>query len=196
MLFDLGGVLIELGGVASMRELTGIESDDELWRRWLGCRWVRSYERGECTPDEFAQGVIGDWGLTVDPAAFLTTFAAWPIGPYPGAHALVETVRRSVPVGCLSNTNAAHWNDHFMDWPILGAFDHRFLSFELGLLKPDREVFDRVARAPRHAPERILFLDDNQLNVDGGREAGFAAAHVRGVTEAERALVDAGVLSS
>ena len=55
VLFDLGGVLIELDGVASMRELTGIESDDELWRRWLGCRWVRSYERGGCSADDFAQ---------------------------------------------------------------------------------------------------------------------------------------------
>jgi hypothetical protein len=30
VLFDLGGVLIEFRGVESMRELTGIESDDEL----------------------------------------------------------------------------------------------------------------------------------------------------------------------
>lgn len=195
VLFDLGGVLIELGGVESMRELSGIESDDELWRRWLGCPWVRSYERGECSADEFASGVVDDWGLTVEPATFLAAFAAWPLGPLPGAESLVARVRRSVPVGCLSNTNSLHWDDHFGDWPILSGFDYRFLSFELGLLKPDREVFDHVAELLPAPPERILFLDDNQLNVDGARDAGFAATHVRGVVESERALIDAGVFA-
>jgi hypothetical protein len=46
VLFDLGGVLIELGGVAAMMELAGIDTDDELWLRWLSCRWVRTFERG------------------------------------------------------------------------------------------------------------------------------------------------------
>ena len=63
VLFDLGGVLIELGGVAAMRELTGIESDDELWRRWLGCRWVRSYERGRV----LARRVRGGCGRRLGP---------------------------------------------------------------------------------------------------------------------------------
>ncbi len=86
VLFDLGGVLIELGGVASMRELTGIDSDDELWRRWLGCPWVRRFESGQCSADEFAAGVVADWQLTVAPQVFLDAFEAWPVGPFPGAH--------------------------------------------------------------------------------------------------------------
>jgi putative hydrolase of the HAD superfamily len=194
VLFDLGGVLIELGGVTSMRELTGIESDDELWRRWLACPWVRRYERGGCTPGEFAAGVVEEWGLTVEPAAFLDAFAAWPVGPYPGADELVGRVRAEVPVGCLSNTNVGHWDRNFSRWPLFEAFDHRFLSFELGLLKPDREVFDHVAALLELPPGRILFLDDNQQNVDGARDAGLVASRVRGVAEAEHALVDAGVL--
>jgi FMN phosphatase YigB (HAD superfamily) len=194
VLFDLGGVLIELGGVTSMRELTGIESDDELWRRWLGCPWVRSFESGQCSADEFAAGVVDDWRLTVAPETFLGAFEAWPIGPFLGADELVRAVRRTVPTGCLSNTNALHWDDRFARWPILDAFDYRFLSFELGLLKPDREVFDRVAELLPAPPARILFLDDNMLNVEGATEAGFAAVHVRGVAEAEAALVAAGVL--
>jgi HAD superfamily hydrolase (TIGR01509 family) len=194
VLFDLGGVLVELNGVASMRELAGIESEDELWRRWLSCRWVRSFERGECSADDFASGVVEDWQLTVTPAAFFEAFAAWPAGLYPGAEDLVARVRERVPTGYLSNTNAGHWDAHFSQWPIMDAFDYRFLSFELGVLKPDRDLFDRVAQLVPARPDRILFLDDNLLNVEGAIEAGFAAAHVRGVAEAEQALVAAGVL--
>ena len=50
VLFDLGGVLVDFGGVEAMKELSGITDDDELWHRWLTCRWVREFER---------DGVIG-----------------------------------------------------------------------------------------------------------------------------------------
>jgi glucose-1-phosphatase len=194
VLFDLGGVLIELGGVGSMRELTGIESDDELWRRWLSCPWVRRFESGQCSADEFAAGVVADWQLTVEAQAFLDAFEAWPVGPFPGAHALVRSVRRSVLTGCLSNTNALH-SEQFAFTSLGDGFDFRFMSYELGLLKPDRELFDHVAGLLPVPRDQVLFLDDNQLNVDAAIEAGFVAARVRGVAEAEQALVAARVLT-
>ena len=62
VLFDLGGVLIQPGGVAAMRALAGIDSDEALWARWLGCRWVQRFEAGGCTPEEFADGDGGRLG--------------------------------------------------------------------------------------------------------------------------------------
>jgi HAD superfamily hydrolase (TIGR01509 family) len=196
VLFDLGGVLMNFGGVGPMRELAGIDTDDELWRRWLTCRWVRTFERGECSASEFAAGVVSDWELAVTPETFLDAFRSWPIGPIPGADALVESVRAAVPAGCLSNTNALHWDDHFSQWPILDTFDFRFLSFELGIVKPDRALFDRVAELLPVPASRVLFLDDNILNVEGALEAGFVARHVRGVDESRAALEAAGVLDA
>jgi HAD superfamily hydrolase (TIGR01509 family) len=196
VLFDLGGVLIDFGGVGPMKELAGIEHDDELWRRWLSCRWVRSFERGHCSADDFAAGVVDDWGLTLPPDAFLAAFRSWPGGPLPGADALLAEVRRKLPAGCLSNTNSLHWEDQSARWPILDAFDFRFLSFELGFVKPDQDLFDRVAELLPAPPDRVLFLDDNVINVDGARAAGFAAELVKGVAEARHALVTAGIIRS
>jgi putative hydrolase of the HAD superfamily len=194
VLFDLGGVLIDLRGVEAMKALAGIESDDELWTRWLTCDWVRRFEAGQCESREFATGVITDWSLAIEPDAFLDNFRAWPGGPFAGAEALVQETRAALPVGCLSNTNALHWDDQFSQWPILDGFDYRFLSYELGVLKPDRELFDRVAELVPAPRERVLFLDDNRLNVEGAIDAGFRAARVQGVDEARAALVASGVL--
>lgn len=132
VLFDLGGVLIEVAGVRAMLELTGIESEEGLWRRWLACRWVRRFESGGCSAAEFAAGVVADWQLELSPAAFLEAFQDWPTGPLPGAAELVAQTRASVATGCFSNTNALHWYGHIAAWPLAGLFDHRFLSFELG----------------------------------------------------------------
>ena len=107
----------------------------------------------------------------------------------------MRRVRDEVPVGCLSNTNVLHWDDHFTEWPIFGEFDFRFLSFELGIVKPDRELFDRVAEMLPSPPDRVLFLDDNLINVEGATAAGFVSRVVRGVDEATDALVSAGLLA-
>jgi putative hydrolase of the HAD superfamily len=196
VLFDLGGVLIELNGVRAMLELTGIETEDELWRRWLTCRWVRRFESGGCSGTEFADGVVTDWQLELSPEAFLEAFRSWPARPLPGAAELVAETRASVAAGCFSNTNALHWHDHIAAWPLSGLFDHRFLSFELGLLKPDIVAFAGVAALLAVPAERVLFLDDNAVNVAGAAAAGFQATRATGVDEARQALAEAGVLGT
>jgi glucose-1-phosphatase len=196
VLFDLGGVLIEVSGVRAMLELTGIESADDLWRRWLTCRWVRRFESGRCSETEFAAGVVADWQLELSPAAFLEAFQDWPRGPLPGAAELVAQTGASVATGCFSNTNALHWHGRIAAWPLAGLFDHRFLSFELGLLKPDTAAFAQVAGMLGVPAERVLFLDDNAVNVAGAAAAGFQAARAVGVDEARQRLAEAAVLSA
>jgi putative hydrolase of the HAD superfamily len=193
VLFDLGGVLIDFGGVGPMGQLSGIDDEEEVWRRWLTCRWVRDFERGRCSPDEFAAGVIEDWGLPITPSAYLAEFASWIGDALPGAPELVAEVQQVVPVGCLSNSNEQHW-EHRERWPFLEELDHRFLSFQLGELKPDRAVFDLVVEQLGVPAGQILFLDDNTINTDAAVAAGHRAARVRGPVEARAALVDAGVL--
>ena len=194
VLFDLGGVLIQPGGVAAMRELSGIGSDDELWARWLGCPWVRRFEAGRCTPGEFAAGIVADWELDLEPGAFLQEFGGWPEPPYAGALELVTEVRATVPTGFLSNMNSFQWAANYEGIPLTEAFDFRFLSFELGVVKPDRAIFDAVATRLPVARARVLFLDDNAVNVEAAVEGGFSARHVRGIEEARSALASAGVL--
>ena len=129
-------------------------------------------------------GVVSEWELPVSPEQFLRVFREWPIGPYPGAAELLTEVRESVPIGCLSNINTTHWEDQVARWPILDLFDYRFLSFDLGLVKPDAAVFERVAELLPVERDRVLFLDDNTLNAEAARSAGFGSEQVRGPAEA------------
>jgi glucose-1-phosphatase len=194
VLFDLGGVLFDPGGVAPMRALSGIDDEEELWRRWLSCPWVRAFESGHCSKEEFATGLVDDWRLEIEPAAFLQAFAGWPTGPYPGAEELLRATREFLPVGCLSNTNGLHWTEHFSRWSVLGELDYCFLSFELGQVKPDREIFELVAARLDAPAKRVLFIDDNAINVEGAASVGFEAVRAQGVDEARGALRSLDVL--
>jgi HAD superfamily hydrolase (TIGR01509 family) len=194
VLFDLGGVLIDPGGVEPMRILSGLGSDEELWQRWLTCRWVRALERGACSPEAFAAGLVEDWGLDISADDFMEQFAHWPHPLLPGASELVSAARAARPVGCLSNTNALQWEANCSQWPLLDELEFQFLSFQLGMVKPDAEIFEAVAERLPTDRQRVLFLDDNAMNVDAAAKTGFVARRARGVDEARRVLADFGVL--
>jgi putative hydrolase of the HAD superfamily len=133
--------------------------------------------------------MVEDWGLAMSPEMYAEEFRSWPVGPIAGAEDLVSEVRNRVPVSCFSNTNASHWQ-RAQALPLISLFDATYLSFQMGMLKPDRDAFEHVADSLGVARERVLFLDDNQLNVDAALEVGFTAIRVSGVGEARRALVE------
>ncbi len=188
VLFDLGGVLIELGGMGDMAVLANEQSEDEIWRRWLHCPWVRRFERGQCDADAFANGMVESWEMPVTPADFLKAFIAWPKGMLPGSHEVVRGAGEHVRVACLSNTNTLHVERQWEEFGIYELFDGIFLSNEMGMVKPDREAFDHVVDRLGVRPEQVLFLDDNQINVDGAREAGLLAEKAVGPDEADRVI--------
>jgi glucose-1-phosphatase len=193
VLFDLGGVLIELSDIRAMDRFFGDQPEEEIWRRWLGCPWVRRFERGHCSADDFARGMVESWAMGSSPEIFLAAFVRWPKGLMPGARELVTATRSRLRIGCLSNTNPLHAERHHLEEAVYDLFDHRFLSHELGLVKPDREIYDHVVAALEVPASQILFLDDNQINVDGARAAGLRAERTRGVAEVRGALARHGL---
>jgi glucose-1-phosphatase len=197
IIFDLGGVLVELDGPAKMLEwCPDIGSMPELWRRWLANDAVRRYESSEWDTQAFAEHIVADFKLPVNTAEFLNNFAKWPRRLYPGAATLVETLQATHSVSCLSNTSALHWarmRDHM---GIENLFPEPFLSFRMGMMKPDANIFESVAKQLGAKPEQVLYFDDNQVNVEGARGIGMAAHRVDGVVGATHVLAQLGILSN
>jgi putative hydrolase of the HAD superfamily len=194
ILFDLGGVLIELGGLPIRMQGAGVPTDEEDWRRWLTSPSVRRFESGRSTPEEFGRAMVEELDMEVEPDAFLKAFRDWPKGFFPGAEDLLQRLSGRYRVACLSNCNPLHWRRFHEELRLADLFDHRFGSHLIGSLKPDHEVFEHVIGELRCPPERVVFLDDNQVSVDAARQAGLSAHRALGVAGAERALVDLRVL--
>ncbi len=197
LLFDLGGVIVELSGLPQWTEWTGGRlSNEEIWQRWLYSPSVRSFESGRCTPEDFASRLVAEFDLPLEPAEFLAAFAAWPTGTYAGALELLRRLQgQPFRLACFSNTNSLHWPRFLDEMQLRHHFDAHFASHELGVLKPDVEAFREVTRLLGCPPGGILLLDDNALNVDGARRAGLRAECVVGVDGARRRLHQLGLLS-
>jgi glucose-1-phosphatase len=194
LLFDLGGVLVELRGIPAMLEWLKHSLDvEELWQRWLLSPAVRTFERGQGTAEAFASNMILEFGLPVTAAEFIAEFTYWPRGVYPGTIPLLESLRGSFTLACFSNNNELHWDRICNDMGLGQCFDFRFSSHIIGHLKPDKEAFEFVVAALGHAPNRILFLDDNRLNIEGALAVGMQARRTRGLAEVLAVLEECGI---
>ena len=195
VLFDLGGVLVELGGVSTVISwMANPVIPEELFRMWLTSPAVRAFETGRIDPDLFADQLIAEMSLRVDREALLRELTGWPTGTFPGALELLARIPRRYMRATLSNTNALHWPQVMGRMKLEKAFDHHFASHLTGKIKPDEEAFRHVTAAPDCATDEVLFLDDNRLNIDAAKKCGIRAVQVKGVPAAERALLDFGVL--
>jgi putative hydrolase of the HAD superfamily len=188
LLFDLGGVLVENATFQELASLLPTPVDmSALQDRWLDSAAVQKFERGLISEDEFAAGFVSEWNLRIEPARFLAAFAAWPRGPYPGALALLGRLRGRFTIALLSNCNSLHWR-RLAD--VVDHTDRAFSSHQLGMVKPDAAIFERVVQDLDSAPETICFFDDSLRNVNAARAAGLQAHHTVGF-EALRATIKA-----
>ena len=195
VLFDIGGVLVEPSGVATMLAwMRNRVLEEELWRMWFTSSCVRAFETGRLSPEEFADQVIAEFGLPVARDGFLDEMTRWSATLFPGAVELIERIPQQYVRATLSNTNEIHWKYLMRNEGFTRAFQHHFASHLIGKIKPDVEAFQHVTDALRCEPHEVIFLDDNAANVIAARSIGMQGVRVRGIPEAKRALVTSGVL--
>ncbi|MDX1507798.1 MAG: HAD-IA family hydrolase [Woeseiaceae bacterium] len=187
VLFDLGGVLADLGRPADAMQL-GM-SNDEFWAIWLNSPDVRAFERGRIAIDEFCDRLAPEFGESSG-ARMRERLERWQLRLFDGVERLVSDVASEARVALLSNTNALHWSQVTRGNDVFDRFDALFLSFETGHFKPDPAAFEQVVAHYGCAPRNIVFLDDAQRNVDAARASGFEAHVVRGPAEARSKLDD------
>ena len=72
------------------------------------------------------------------------------------------------------------------DW--LGAFDHQFLSCEVGLIKPDRAIFEHCIERMGVRAQETLFVDDREVNVRAATSVGIRAIQFRSVGQLREEL--------
>lgn len=197
LLFDVGGVLVQLSGIETMLDWLGHTlTAEELWLRWLRSASVRQFETGLTEANEFALGVTREFNLDIAPARFLESFEGWPLGLYPGVMEMLARIPARYRRALLSNSNALHWPRLLNDMGLGAAFEHRFVSHLTGKIKPDSAAFEDVVNSLGCLPHEVLFLDDNMLNVEAAKKFGMHAARVAGPREAQRVLTEFGIIDA
>ena len=86
---------------------------------------------------------------------------------------LIAQLREHHAVGLLSNVGADGYNKFIA--PIIYNFDSVVTSFETGLAKPERAIFEYAAQQLKVDVSECIMIDDSETNCEGARAAGMAA---------------------
>ena len=195
IVFDVGGVLIHWDPDIPYRDLIA----DEMRRRW--------FLSEVCSPQ---------WNLEQDRGRSWAAGEAELIARFPAEEKLIRAFRERWPemiphaledsvvlleglvaqgrdVTLLTNFNDETFAEARARYPFLDLARGATVSALVGLLKPEREIFDHHAQTFRLDAGATLLIDDSQANVDGARAAGWQAVQFIDPARLRADLADFGI---
>ena len=195
ILFDLGGVLVELGDDPIPFDWLPGDNRFDL-SDWFSSETALLFEKGLISPQRFAETLKNDLKIEASPESIIQHFTSWPIGLFPGVHELLRSIENRYRLVVLSNTNELHWPRITSEFGIVDYFERIFASHQLQKAKPDFEIFEHVVSELKVEPNKILFLDDNHNNVMVSKKLGIHGFHVSGIKQIQQTLSDMGAIDA
>ncbi|MBZ0123779.1 MAG: HAD-IA family hydrolase [Roseovarius sp.] len=113
----------------------------------------------------------------------------------PGTVGILRALRaRGVPVFALSNFGAANFPLSAAQFPFLAEFDRRYISGEMGMAKPDPEIYAALEADCGIAPRRLFFTDDRADNIAAAAARGWRTHLFDGADGLAQSLRNCGLL--
>lgn len=198
IVFDLGGVLIDLDHIQAVRRFEEIGVDDagELLDPYEQKGFFLELENGKIDTDTFCRKLREHTGK---PLSYDEIRYAW-MGfiadvPQYKLDFLLE-LRKKYKVYLLSNTNPIiqSWarSEAFTPAgrPISAYFDKMYTSYEVGVTKPDAAIFDRMIEDAPLIPSETLFVDDGASNIQVGQGLGFHTYRPENAEDWRKSILD------
>ena len=79
------------------------------------------------------------------------------------------------------------------DWNILEPFEHKFMSYQIGLSKPDTRIYEHVIEILPFDPTQMIFIDDKVSNIQSAKKSSINAIHFTGYLDLVKSLSDCGL---
>ena len=182
MVFDLGGVLVDLDEARCRGALCalGMERIAQIVDPCYPAEMIGRLERGDLSFHEACNEMRREAGMPgVSDDEIADAYGALVTGIPVAKLRQVEALReRGVRTYVLSNNNPMAMqrirrmfeaDGHPMEY----YFEKIYLSYELRELKPSEAIFRKMIADSGIEPAETLFIDDGQRNVERARELGF-----------------------
>jgi glucose-1-phosphatase len=179
--FDLGKVILpfEHRQIASKlwqrsrsnRKLTEETIFNDLFDLENGT--VNRYEEGLSSSEEFFLEVRKRYDLVLEFEEFSEIWnnIFW---DNPEVNEIIIYLKaKGYPIFLLSNTNELHFSYVLDRFPIVHVLDEWILSFEVGVKKPHKRIYDAIFEKMDVEREKVLYIDDIDAYVSAARSYGI-----------------------
>lgn len=177
VLFDLGRVLVDFDHKRAAERISFFcpKSPIEIYNLFFESQATIDFEAGKITPENFYQQVKEMLGLKLSYDSFIPIWNdIFFLSPKNRSiFKLVNTLRARYKTALLSNINTLHYEYVKKNFPVFGVFDRVFLSFEMGLIKPDQKIYNKVIQELKVSPQEIFYTDDRADLVQSAKALGI-----------------------
>lgn len=187
IIFDFGGVLIHLDPQATIDAFKslGSENFESLYTAVSDSNLFTDVETGKISPQSFINGMLDHLPQGTTPNQVVKAWNAMILHIPKETLELLTELKKHHRIFLLSNTNEIHIQKALIEWKRVSGktpddyFDHVYLSHEIGMRKPNSEIFEFVCREQNLTPEKTLFIDDSAEHIATASSLGIQTIHMK-----------------
>ncbi|TAF67033.1 MAG: HAD family phosphatase [Cytophagales bacterium] len=183
IIFDLGGVLINIDTQISNRAFEALSRQTPEWLQAqikVIPAFFKEYEKGTISKEAFVEALRQTFALEASSEAIIAAWNAMILDFLPERIQAVVAMRKTFKTFLLSNSNAEHIykvEEHLLRdtgyASLQMLFDKVYYSHEVHLRKPDAKIYEQVLQENQLKPEETLFIDDAPDNIAGAEKIGI-----------------------
>ena len=190
IIFDFGAVIININYDATIQafKTLGIKDAENLYSKKIQNKLFEALEEGKISNQNF----INEIKKITDSASENQIIEAWNmmLGTIPDKRIkLLKELSKDYKIILLSNTNSIHIEKIIEDfgernWILFKKMFYKFyLSHELGMRKPNQEIFIKVLKDNSIETENAFFIDDSPQHIKTARKLKIKCHHLKNSEE-------------
>jgi glucose-1-phosphatase len=183
IVFDFGNVLLNLDESASYDALYSLLDSTKCEDLYDSVFYP--FEKGLISEDSFFNRLQRRSKIVYHPEVYMNAWNAM-LGDFPPAREVfLHQLKSHYRLFLLSNTNITHIRkvlQHINTENMIADFENSFFektyySFQMGMRKPDSEIYQFVLNDANLLANETLFIDDKIENVNAAAQLGIHAYH-------------------
>lgn len=188
IIFDLGGVIlnIDYNLTSQAFKYLGLSDFDQTYSQAKQNHLFDKLETGELSETDFYTQMKTCFSNTISENEIETAWNAMLLDLPVERIDLLKNLSREYRLFLLSNTNCIHYKAYsaylknkFGKMIFDDIFEKQYLSFEIGMRKPDKKIFEHVLNENNLLPSETLFIDDSIQHIHGANETGIITHHLQ-----------------
>ena len=189
IIFDLGGVILNVDYTKTAQAFIelGCQNFNDIYSQQKQSGLFDLLETGKISPQAFINELLRLLPSGIKPKQVIDAWNAMLLDLPDVRIRRLKEHKNNYRTFLLSNTNAIHEEaftkiiqkeNHLKSLDEL--FERVYFSHQIGLRKPNKDVFEFVLNQNKLNPEKTLFIDDSPQHLEGAKACGINTIYYKG----------------
>jgi len=192
VIFDLGNVLIDFDHMIAAKKIAKFSDKEgkEIFDLFFDSELTNAFEEGKVSPQDFFTKVKETLNLKISYDEFVRIWNAifFLSNKNLRVYNLAYDLKSRCKVVVLSNINVLHYEHIKKTFPVFDAFHRVVASCELGLRKPQREIYQKTLQMLKVSPHDCFYTDDRPELVESAKSLGIRGFVFKNVEQLKKDL--------